>query len=41
MGWDWKSPLVFIEKLEDINGICLKAYLQQVLEPVIFLIGSH
>lgn len=36
IGWDYKSPLVFIEKLEGKRGICSQAYLEQVLEPVIF-----
>jgi hypothetical protein len=34
--WDWKSTLVFLEKLEGKRGICSKAYLAQVLEAVIF-----
>ncbi len=36
MGQDYKSPLVFLEKLPDWKGIYSKAYLQQVLEPVVF-----
>jgi hypothetical protein len=36
LGWDYKSELVFIEKLLSYKGICSKAYLQQVLQPVIF-----
>jgi len=36
MGWDYKSKLVFMEKLPNHKGICSKAYLQQVLEPVVF-----
>jgi hypothetical protein len=36
LGWDWKSPLVFLEKLPERKGICSKAYLEQVLEPVVF-----
>jgi hypothetical protein len=36
LGWDYKSPLVFLEKLPHMKGICSKAYLQQVLEPVVF-----
>ncbi|TVY31395.1 Transposable element Tc1 transposase, partial [Lachnellula subtilissima] len=36
IGWDYKSPLVFLEKLPGRKGICSKAYLQQVLEPIIF-----
>jgi hypothetical protein len=36
LGWDYKSKLVFMEKLPDYKGVCSKAYLQQVLQPVIF-----
>ncbi|KAF4630689.1 hypothetical protein G7Y89_g7443 [Cudoniella acicularis] len=36
LGWDYKSPLVFMEKLPGRKGICSKAYLQEVLEPVVF-----
>ncbi len=36
MGWDYKSPLVFMKKLPGQKGICSKAYLQEVLQPVIF-----
>jgi hypothetical protein len=36
IGWDYKSPLVFIEKLLRHKGVCSKAYLQQVLKPIIF-----
>src|SRR6266487_1131877 len=36
IGWDYKSKLVFMEKLPNRKGICSKAYLQQVLEPVVF-----
>jgi hypothetical protein len=36
IGWDYKSELVFLEKLPERKGICSKAYLQQVLEPVVF-----
>ena len=36
IGWDYKSELVFLEKLPDCKGICSKAYLQQVLQPVVF-----
>ena len=32
----YKSKLVFIEKLPDCKGIYSKAYLQEVLEPVVF-----
>jgi hypothetical protein len=36
LGWDYKSELVFIEKLSERNGVWFKAYMQQVLEPVVF-----
>ena len=36
IGWDYKSPLVFMEKLPSRKGIYSKAYLQEVLEPVVF-----
>ena len=36
IGWDYKSPLVFLEKLPGRKGICSKAYLEQVLEPMVF-----
>ncbi len=36
IGWDYKSELVFLEKLPGRKGICSKAYLQQILEPVVF-----
>jgi hypothetical protein len=36
LDWDYKSLLVFMEKLPERKGICSKAYLQEVLEPVIF-----
>ena len=36
IGWDWKSPLVFLEKEEGSKGITTKAYLRQVLEIVVF-----
>ena len=36
IGWDWKSPLVFLERKPARKGICSQAYLEQVLEPVIF-----
>ena len=36
IGWDYKSELVFLEKLPGRKGICSKAYLQQVLQPVVF-----
>jgi transposase len=36
VGWDWKSPLVFLEKGEGRKGVCSQVYLEQVLEGVIF-----
>ena len=36
IGWDWKSPLVFLEKNEDRKGVCSQVYLEQVLKRVIF-----
>jgi hypothetical protein len=36
IGWDYKSELVFMEKLPERKGICSKAYLTEVLEPVVF-----
>jgi hypothetical protein len=36
IGWDWKSPLIFLVKEEGRNGICSQAYLNQVLNPIIF-----
>ncbi|KAH7402965.1 hypothetical protein BKA64DRAFT_668051 [Cadophora sp. MPI-SDFR-AT-0126] len=36
LGWDWKSPVVFLEKEEDSKGITSKAYLHQVPEPIVF-----
>jgi hypothetical protein len=36
IGWDFKSELVFMEKLPDRRGICSKAYLTEVLEPIVF-----
>ncbi|PVH67976.1 hypothetical protein DL98DRAFT_442307 [Cadophora sp. DSE1049] len=35
IGWDWKSPLVFLTKKEGRKGICSTAYTDQVLEGVI------
>jgi hypothetical protein len=37
LSWDYKSELVFIEKLPEYKGIYSKAYLQEVLKPVVFL----
>jgi hypothetical protein len=36
MGWDWKSLSVFLEKKPERKGVCSQAYLEQVLEPIIF-----
>jgi transposase len=36
IGWDWKSPLIFMEKKPGRKGICSQAYLEQCLETVIF-----
>jgi hypothetical protein len=36
IGWDYKSPLIFLEKLPDRKGVYSKAYLEQGLEPVVF-----
>jgi hypothetical protein len=41
IGWDYKSELVFLEKLPDCKDICSKAYLQQVLQPVVFLLFNQ
>ena len=36
LGWNFKSPLVFLTKEEGMRGICSAAYLRQVLEEVVF-----
>jgi hypothetical protein len=36
ISWDYKSELVFLGKFPGRKGICSKAYLQQVLQPVSF-----
>ena len=36
IGWDWKSPLIFLVKEPGKKGICSIAYLNQVLNPVVF-----
>jgi hypothetical protein len=36
IGWDYKSPLIFLKKLPDRKGVYSKAYLEQGLEPVVF-----
>jgi hypothetical protein len=35
IGWDWKSPLVFLEHEECHRGICSHAYTNQILNPVV------
>jgi hypothetical protein len=37
IGWDWKSPLIFLTKEEGKKGICSTAYTNQILEGVISL----
>jgi hypothetical protein len=36
ISWNWKSLLIFMVKEEGRKGVCSQAYLNQVLEPVIF-----
>jgi transposase len=36
IGWDWKSPLVFLEKKEGAKGVNSRAYRNPILKPVIF-----
>ena len=36
IGWDWKSPLVFLEKEEGCKGVNSRAYRDQVLYPIVF-----
>ena len=36
LGWDYKSPLVFLTREEGKCGICSTMYLNQVLEVVVF-----
>ena len=35
LGWDYKSPLVFLTREEGKRGICSTTYLNQVLEAVV------
>ena len=35
IGWDWKSPLIFLVKEEEKKGIYSIAYTNQVLEAII------
>ena len=37
LGWDYRTPLVFLTSEEGKRGICSTAYLNQVLEAVVFL----
>jgi hypothetical protein len=41
IGWDYKSELVFMEKLLWRKGICSRAYLEQVLQPIVFLLFNE
>ena len=41
IGWDYKLELVFMEKLPDRKNICSKTYLQQVLQPMVFLLFDN
>jgi hypothetical protein len=36
IGWDYKSELVFLERIYGKKGICSRDYLEQVLKPVVF-----
>ena len=36
IGWDYKSPLIFLTRIEGKRGICSTAHLEQVLESVVF-----
>jgi hypothetical protein len=36
LGWDYKSLLVFMEKLPGQKDIYSRTYLEQVLEPIVF-----
>jgi transposase len=36
IGWDWKSPLIFLVKEPKKKGIYSIAYLNQVLNPIVF-----
>jgi hypothetical protein len=35
LGWDWKSPLVFLEKEPRHKGVTSRVYKTQVLEPIV------
>ncbi|PQE16492.1 Transposable element Tc1 transposase protein [Rutstroemia sp. NJR-2017a BBW] len=36
IGWDYKSPLVFLEKRPGCRGVNSTVYKEQVLEPIVF-----
>jgi hypothetical protein len=36
ISWDYKSPLVFLEKEEEAKGVNSRAYYDQVLQPIVF-----
>ena len=36
ISWDYKSPLIFLTRIEGKRGICSTAYLEQVLESIVF-----
>ena len=36
LGWDYKTPLVFLTRVEGKRGICSTAYLNQVLKDIVF-----
>ena len=36
IGWNWKSPLVFLEKVPGNRGITSRIYRNQVLIPIVF-----
>ena len=36
IGWDYKSELVFLERIYSKKGICSRDYLEQVLKSVVF-----
>jgi hypothetical protein len=36
IGWDYKSPLVFLKREKEAKGVNSRAYRDQVLEPITF-----
>ena len=36
ISWDWKSPLMFLEKEKGAKGVNSRVYRDQVLIPIIF-----